>query len=441
MRPPSTGSDQVDTPWVVSYPAGVPSTYRYPSVPAPRLLDDAAQDFPETVAVEYRGYRLSYRKLLDHTDRFATALAARGVGPGDRIAVALPNCPHLVITLFAAWRLGAGVVLSDGSTERSAAGPAPTVIVTTDRILTRDDAPLSTGTDVIVSRRADYLPFPRNVLAHLRGTLRGRGARTPGTGGVLRFADLVRRSPPAPDDVSQRVDLPAIAGEATDISQQHLVINSFQLRLWLADVVAGDERVLLSIPLTSTTGVVWLLTSVLSAATMILVDNGRAARRQRTAFRARPTILPLRSAVVDDLLRSSWRIGHLDSVRFAVSTDALDDDAVAHLEDLTDKGRVRHAWGVNGVLTHADPIYGRVVPGSVGLPLPDTVAVITDSHGNQRAPGVRGRLWLRGPQLCGDGWVDGRVDATLGHDGYLFVHGPAGPHRAVRDAGLPAPDD
>jgi long-chain acyl-CoA synthetase len=36
------------------YPAGVPTTYPYPAVHAARLLDDAAHDFPDEVAVEYR---------------------------------------------------------------------------------------------------------------------------------------------------------------------------------------------------------------------------------------------------------------------------------------------------------------------------------------------------------------------------------------------------
>lgn len=441
MRPPSAGPDPPDTPWVGSYPAGVPSTYRYPSVPAARLLDDAAQDFPETVAIEYRRHRLSYRKLLDHTDRFATALAARGVRPGDRVAVALPNCPHLVITLFAAWRLGAAVVLADDPGEPALDNVAPTIMVTTDRALGGGDAAVPADTDVIVTSRADYLPFPRNVLAQLRAAMRGRAATAAGTGTVRRFADLVRRNPPMPEEVPQAAGLPALAGAVVDISQRHLVVNSFQLRLWLPDVVAGDERVLLSVPLTSTVGIVWLLTSVLSAATMILVDNSRAAQRQRTAFRARPTILPLQAPVVDDLLRPSWRRGHLDTVRFAVSTDTLDRDVVTHLEELTDKGRVRHAWGAGGILTHADPIYGRVVAGSVGLPLPDTMLVVTDPHGTPHAPGTRGRLWLRGPQLCGDGWVDAGIEATLAADGYLFVHDPVGRGRAGSDADRPPVGD
>ncbi len=39
----------------------------------------------------------------------ASVLRDHGVGPGSIVAVCLPNCADLVITLFAAWRLGAAV--------------------------------------------------------------------------------------------------------------------------------------------------------------------------------------------------------------------------------------------------------------------------------------------------------------------------------------------
>jgi long-chain acyl-CoA synthetase len=403
-----------------SYPAGVPSSYRYPPVVACRLLDDAAQDFPDVVALEYRGYRLSYRKLVDHVDRLATALTALGVAPGDRVALVLPTCPQAVIALFATWRVGAVAALVHRDEGQRLPALRPGVIITTDRWYGQAVADVSVlladATPVIVTGRRDYLPFPRNVVS-VRNRLRGaRG------GDVLRFADLIRRSHPAAGgEAVLDADAVTTAGAVTT-SQRHLVVNSFQLRLWLPDVVAGDERILLAVPLTSVPGVVWLLTAVLSAATVVLVDHSRTARRQLAAMRARPTILPLDGQLTGDLLRSSWRRGTLSSVRIALSTDALDARSSAALEQLTDKGRVRRAWGIRGVLTHADPIYGRVLPGSVGLPLPDTVTAVVDpATGRARPPGRGGHVWIRGPQLCTGEWVDAAADGALDADGYLTV--------------------
>ena len=41
------------------------------------------------------------------SDALAAALAARGIGRGDRVALFLQNVPQFVIALLAAWKLGA----------------------------------------------------------------------------------------------------------------------------------------------------------------------------------------------------------------------------------------------------------------------------------------------------------------------------------------------
>ena len=413
----------------------MPRTYPYPEVDAVRLLDDAAIDFPDAVAVEYRRYQLSYRKLLDHVDRFATALADLGVGSGVGVAVLLPNCPQLIIALFATWRLGGRVALLTPEDAPKLAGVDPKVVIAIDRWYVRSVAPhrgsLGPSASVVVTRVGDYLPFPDNVLVPVRRQLRRRPVRIPETEGVLDFADLVRRNLPTTLESNAGAHAPALVSPLGDVTQRQLVVNSFQLRLWLPDVVAGDERVLLGLPLSSTLGALWILTSVLAAATMIVLDDRRASIRQREAMHARATLLPVDQELGGVLLRPSrrttgltsrWRDG-FTSVRIAVSRDPLAPQRRHALEELTDKGRIRGAWGVQGLLTHADPIYGRYKQGSVGLPLPDTDVVVADpARAGQAAPaGCRGRLWMRGPQLRGDGWVDVGVDASLDADGYLTV--------------------
>ncbi len=51
--------------------------------------------------------RLSHKELYDRVSRTAQALAAEGVGPGDRVAGFLPNMPETVIAMLAATSLGA----------------------------------------------------------------------------------------------------------------------------------------------------------------------------------------------------------------------------------------------------------------------------------------------------------------------------------------------
>ncbi|CAA9335304.1 MAG: Acetoacetyl-CoA synthetase, partial [uncultured Gemmatimonadaceae bacterium] len=66
-------------------------------------------DRPALVAWTEQGARrrLTYRELHDEVAGFAAALAAAGVGVGDRVAGYLPNCPEAVIAMLAAATLGA----------------------------------------------------------------------------------------------------------------------------------------------------------------------------------------------------------------------------------------------------------------------------------------------------------------------------------------------
>lgn len=51
--------------------------------------------------------RITYRDLRDRTARLAGALAARGVGAGDRVVIYMPMVPEAVIAMLACARLGA----------------------------------------------------------------------------------------------------------------------------------------------------------------------------------------------------------------------------------------------------------------------------------------------------------------------------------------------
>ncbi|MEO3428049.1 acetoacetate--CoA ligase [Pelagibius sp. CAU 1746] len=51
--------------------------------------------------------RLSHRELYEQVSRTAQALAAEGVGPGDRVAGFMPNMPETVVAMLAAASLGA----------------------------------------------------------------------------------------------------------------------------------------------------------------------------------------------------------------------------------------------------------------------------------------------------------------------------------------------
>ena len=109
-------------PWERSYPPAV--RWDAPIVPStlPRLLDGAVAAFGPHPSIEHRDRRISFADLGRLADAFAAALLAAGIGPGDALALYLPNTPDHPVTFFGGARAGLRLVhLSPLDAERELA--------------------------------------------------------------------------------------------------------------------------------------------------------------------------------------------------------------------------------------------------------------------------------------------------------------------------------
>lgn len=77
------------------------------------LLYQGAHRTPEKVALRWieRDRKLTYAQGISEMERVAGALAALGVGRGDRVGIFAHNGMDYVLAMFGAWRLGAMVTL------------------------------------------------------------------------------------------------------------------------------------------------------------------------------------------------------------------------------------------------------------------------------------------------------------------------------------------
>ncbi|MFD0021695.1 amino acid adenylation domain-containing protein [Streptomyces sp. NPDC058382] len=77
------------------------------------LFDAWVRRTPDAPAVRDATTTLTYGELDSRADALARHLAAQGIGPEDRVAVALPRTHHLVVALLAVLRTGAAYVPID----------------------------------------------------------------------------------------------------------------------------------------------------------------------------------------------------------------------------------------------------------------------------------------------------------------------------------------
>ena len=74
---------------------------------APYLPWKLAESHGPKTSVRDDNLELTYSELADRVAAIAEQFSEHGVGPGDIIAVMLPNRVELLMCMFAAWRLGA----------------------------------------------------------------------------------------------------------------------------------------------------------------------------------------------------------------------------------------------------------------------------------------------------------------------------------------------
>lgn len=430
-REDSAASSQrrLPRPWLVSYPPGVPPSYDYPRVPVTRFLDDAARDFPDLAATWFEKATISYSSLLRQVDRLASAFSDLGVRPGTRVGLVLPNLPAVPIALFASLRLAAIVVpihpeASSEELHYQLEESGSELVICAAPVLPRIEAlraRLPRLRTMITTQVGDWLQFPRRNLAAFgaRQLRRLPGSRPPLSDlEVLRLPDLLRGPAPiakqAPTEPYQVALIAYSKGTERSnrriaLSHANLIANAFQARLWMADIQAGKERVLLGLPPADLHGlVVGLLSGVLSAATLLLLPRFHAESALKVIAQQRPTLLPavpgMWTALVEHRSAAST---DLSSLRAGLSNGPLSATVVRRFQALSG-GRLRECYGPVGTspLTHANPLYGRNAVGRIGLPVTDTCAAVVDVSDPIRLlpPGEVGRLAVWGPQITGGHW-------------------------------------
>ena len=148
-------------PWIAHY-GDIPPSLSYPSCSIYELVRRAAEKYPDTRAWEFEGNHVSYRSFLARIDAAARALYALGLRSGDRLMLALPNCPQVAELFYAADRIGAVASMvhplsSSGEFRRYAELSGSRYAVTLDSFAPRLCAACP-GITVITTRISDTLP-------------------------------------------------------------------------------------------------------------------------------------------------------------------------------------------------------------------------------------------------------------------------------------------
>ena len=94
------------TPWISSL-GDVPATLEYFEGSMIDALYSVAERYPNNIAFDFMGRSTTYREMIKNIERCARSLKTIGIRAGDRLTIAMPNCPQAIYMFYAVNLVGA----------------------------------------------------------------------------------------------------------------------------------------------------------------------------------------------------------------------------------------------------------------------------------------------------------------------------------------------
>ncbi|MFG3346202.1 non-ribosomal peptide synthetase [Streptomyces sp. NPDC048018] len=342
----------------------------------------AARRPGDVAVVDADGTSLTYAELWRRAGWTAAALAAQGVRPGDRVAVALPRSARLVIALLGVARLGAAYVPLDSHAPRARL-----------ELLVDEARPVA----VVTGDDPSGLPV----------------------GPVRVGVPAAAPDAPVPDAPDVDADTPLYVGYTSGSTGRpkgavitHGAVRSFTYAPDYCPVRPGDRVAALANPaFDATTFEVW--NTLAAGATIVVLPDVMTLPMQEWAELlggASVTSMFLTTSLFDSIAREAPDAFHtVDNV--LVGGEALDIERARRVLDHKPPRRLVHVYGPTETTTFAtaflctgENLTGRSrVP--LGAPVQETRLRVLDEQRRPVAPGGTGELYISGPQVAA-GYLD-----------------------------------
>ena len=419
-----------DKPWLAHYPQGVPAQVDigdYASLAD--LLDRACRKHAQRRALALMGGGLSYAELDRQADAVAAWLLARGLAPGSRVALMMPNVlPYMALLLGT---LRAGMVVVNVNPLYSAReleyqlrdSEASLIFILENFAATLQQVPAEARPAGVVLVSVGDLLGLRGRLIDLAVRYVKRQVPAYSLPGALRLRGLLRQAPPMPaqrprpslDDVAVLQYTGGTTGtpKGAMLTHRNLVANVLQMqavaRPALGDLSGPQLTMLAALPLYHVFAMtVCGLFAVHAGMCCVLVVNPRDLRSVIGAWRRSPAhIFPAVNTLFNGLAgKAEFAALDFSALRLCLGGGAAVQKAVADKwQDITGKPIIE-GYGLTETSPVAlvNPTNAEGYSGDIGFPLPSTEVRLIDEHDRPVAVGERGELVIRGPQLMKGYW-------------------------------------
>jgi long-chain acyl-CoA synthetase len=376
------------------------------NVPLADLPEARAGAEPHAPALADDALPLDNAAFADRVARAAALLDRLGVRAGDVVAIAMPNRVELIISLFAAWRLGA------------AATPVNPALTPTEMQYQVDDA----GAKVVIG---DGLELDATVV-----DVDALAAEP----SAYRAAADIR-----PDSLALLIYTSGTTGKPKGVMLDHANIAAMCDMTRAGLGITAVDHSLLILPLFHVNGiVVGTLTPLLAGGRVTVAGRfspktffGLVERIRPTYFSAVPAIYAMLTSMPEA------QTADTSSLRLVVCGAApMPAELIARVEDVLGVALVEgYGLSEGSCASTLNPFDGVRKPGTVGLPLPGQEVRVVDQLGNSVPQGERGEIVIRGANVMRgylnrpedtaktiiDGWLHTGDVGIFDEDGYLRI--------------------
>src|SRR3989441_7560639 len=381
-------------------PARPTTKFTYREITLQDRLREVAREVGDKPALLMGDRSVTFREIDQLSDQLAVALAKRGVRPGDRVTVFMPNSIEFVIAFYGTLKIG-GVVnpINAQSKEREVRFQV-------------DDA----GATAVLYHAA-LAPVVDAVRSELKSVRAFAVTGDAAPSGVERFNDLLLADEPdlgfpARIGMNELAALPYTSGTTgfpKGVMLTHANLTANQQQFFAAVPVRRDDVFLNVLPYFHIYALNLLMTGAISlGATQVVMPRFDMVEYCTLVEHHRATVCFIVPPIVLGLAMSPEVEKHdFSSVRFFFSGAApLAPDPARRMIERIGKPVVQ-GYGLTETspVTHSNPIDAAVLE-SIGPTIPGTDDKIVDLETGTRtlANGEVGEICVRGPQVMTGYW-------------------------------------
>ncbi|MCW5655066.1 AMP-binding protein [Hydrogenophaga sp.] len=420
--------------WLSQYPEGVAhdvSPDRYRSLSS--LLEESFKQhakLPVSVCMERW---MSYGELDTHSAALGAWLQARGLPPGERVAIMLPNVPQFLVAMAAVVRAGYTVVnINPLYTARELEhqlrdSGARAIIILENFAHTLQEVIDQTALEhVVVSSLGDMLGFWYGrwisfAVRHLARMVPAYKLPLEGTQGKRTIVSLrhalaqgaslhLRPSQDGPDSVAFLQYTGGTTGlsKGAVLTHRNIIAATLQAEAWFSPALqrVGDLRKvngIAALPLYHIFALTLSLLCIRWGAHMTLIPNPRDIPKFVETLKRRPFhLLPAVNTLFNALLQNP-QFRQIDFSQLAMSQAggmAASEGTARQWQAVTGCPMIE-GWGMSETCAIGtnNPVNATAFSGTIGLPLPGIDIAIKDDEGRSLALGETGEICIKGPNV------------------------------------------